>query len=151
MKSDFTVFFFSFFILAAAAAIEDVLPHFCGVALPLLMASSMVFSSRKFSSWSTTLLFAGAAGAIEDSLCAFPPATSASFFVLASFVVRRFHLSLPLAAVSFPLYIIWLWMWALVPGSVGLPGFFVFSVFGFVSAMALEKIIGFAATKAGVV
>ncbi|MBO5642877.1 MAG: hypothetical protein J6S51_02585 [Kiritimatiellae bacterium] len=150
MKSDFTVFFFSFFTLTAAAALEDLLPRFCGVVPPLVMASSIIFSSRKFFSWSVTLLFAAAAGAIEDSLCAFPPATSASFFVLASFVVRRLRLSMTLATLAFPLYIVWLWMWALVPSSVGLIGFFVFSILGFVTNFALEKIIGFAAKKAGV-
>lgn len=150
MKSDLTVFFFSFFTLTAVAALEDVLPRFCGVVPPLVMASSIIFSSRRFFSWSVTLLFAAAAGAIEDALCAFPPATSASFFVFASFVVRRLRLSMPLATLSFPLYIVWLWMWALVPGSVGLPGFCVFSIFGFASTVVLEKIIGFAAAKAGV-
>lgn len=150
MKSDLAVFFFSFFTLVFCAAAEDLSPRLFGVAPPVVMAASIVFSPRTRSSWAQAMLFAAAAGAIEDALCSLPPATSASFFSLCTFIVRRFHVPMAFVPVAFPLYLVWLRLWGLVPGGITMHAFVMFSFLGFVLTPVLSAVVGSLASKAGV-
>ena len=149
MKKDMATFVFSVLFLVACAAVEDLSPKFLGLGLPFVMASAIVFSDRRMFSWTHTMVFAAAAGAIEDALCGFPPAASASFFAAMAFVVRKFSLSIAVSAFAFPLYLGWLWTWGLVSGGGNFMRFALFAPFGFAATAAVSFAARGCARKAG--
>lgn len=149
MKKDISTFVFSVLFLVVCAAAEDLSPKFLGLGLPFVMASAIVFSDRRLFSWTHTMVFAAAASAIEDSLCGFPPAASASFFAAAVFVVRKFSLSALVSSLAFPLYLAWLWMWGLVSGGGNYLRFVMFAPFGLVATMIVSSLVWTSARKAG--
>lgn len=109
VRSDFASVVFLLLSLVAGAAIEELTPKFFDTGFPVLLSLSLVFSRRD--SLVESLVAAFAAGAVEDALCGFPPATSATFFVAMALVAR--FLEMPRATIvhAYPLYIVWLWMW----------------------------------------
>ena len=149
MKRDIATFAFSVLFLVGCAAAEDLSPKILGLGLPFVMASALVFSDRRLSSWTHTMVFAAAAGAIEDSLCGFPPAASASFFAAAAFAVRKFSLSMPVSSLAFPLYLAWLWTWGLVSGGGNYLRFVLVAPFGLVATAVVAFLAGACARKAG--
>ena len=85
------------------------LPKFSGAGFPLLLAVAQLVASR----WRTaeTVLFALAAGAVEDSISALPIMTSASFFLLVSLPVRWFRFPTAATILAYPIYHLWLSIW----------------------------------------
>ena len=149
MKADVSKFVFSALWLVACAAAEDLSPKFLGLGLPFVMAAAAAFSSRRLFSWTHAMVFAAAAGAIEDSLCGFPPATSASFFAVAAFASRKLSLSVFASAIVFPLYLLWLWTWGLVSGGGNYLRFVLFAPFGLVATLVVSGLVAVSARKAG--
>ena len=112
-------FVLALMVLVFGAAAEELLPKALGVGFPVLLASLPVIAMRPPTALS--VIFALAAGAVEDSLSGLPFMTSASYFLLVVALVKWSHLPAAVAAVAFPAYQAWLCLWV-----TGLQG----SVFG---------------------
>lgn len=91
---------------------EETLPKFLGVGFPVLLALTHLVSSRS----SAAVLFAIAAGAMEDALCSLPLMTSVSYFMVVMVLVRRSELPLSAIAATYPGYQLWLLLWTSLPG-----------------------------------
>ncbi len=111
MKSDVVQFAFAFLVLVFGGAAEELFPKFLDVGFPFLLMASVFLAPRR--TMFTAVLFAVAAGSVEDAISSLPVATSVSFFTLAALVVRTAHLSYAVMGVVHPIYQIWLWMWRL--------------------------------------
>lgn len=109
MKSEFIQFVIALAALVAGGSAEELLPKVAGVGLPLLMASSVFMSTRL--STPLTVMFAVAAGAVEDSLSCLPPATSSSFFLAVAALARWSEFPRGALVLAYPLYQWWLWVW----------------------------------------
>ena len=74
MKSDLARLAFATIALFAGAAAEELLPKAVGVGVPVLLSLSLYADCR----WPSAraVLFAVAAGAMEDAVCSLPAATS---------------------------------------------------------------------------
>lgn len=119
MKNDFVQLASAVIALVSAGALETALPQPFGVGFPVLMTAVLFFSARRPAP--VALWFALAAGGFEDSLSSLPAMTSVGFFACLAAVVRRANLSLPYAALAYPLYLVWLWAWSADPvASLGL-------------------------------
>ena len=109
MKRDLIQFILAFFVIACGGALEELAPKALGVGCPILMAATAYYALNR--SPLTGVLFAVAAGAAEDSLCALPFALSIGFFVTLAGVLRGFRLPPVCAVPAFAGYQIWLWLW----------------------------------------
>ena len=114
MRNSLLVLAFSLVVLCAGAGAEELLPKILGVGFPVLLASTQVFAVR--CPLAAAMLFALAAGGIEDSLSSLPPMTSASFFLLSMAFARRADLPHAAAFLTYPAYQVWLSAWT---GGVG--------------------------------
>lgn len=103
------MFAFSLVVLCAGAGAEELLPKILGVGFPVLLASTQVVAVR--GPLAAAMLFALAAGGIEDSLSSLPPMTSASFFLLSMAFARRADLPQAAALLTYPAYQVWLSAW----------------------------------------
>ena len=101
--------------LCLGAGAEELLPKMLGVGFPVLLVLSQIIAVRR--QLVAAVLFAVAAGAVEDSLCSLPYMTSISFFLLAALLVRRAEIPLAASVFTYPAYQIWLSAW-----TVGLGG-----------------------------
>lgn len=110
MSSSLVRFVFALLTLILGAAAEELLPKTLGVGFPVLLASTIYFAPRK--SIVLPVLFALAAGGAEDALSSLPYLTSASYFLLAAAVIHLTGLPFVIAPFVFPVYQIWLCLWA---------------------------------------
>ena len=115
MISSLVQFVFALFALVLGATLEELLPEALGVGVPVLMAATAFMALRRPEI--VALPFAVLAGAVEDTLSALPPMTSASYFLAVAFLARFFSRSGTLMAVVYPLYQVWLAVW--LPGIGG--------------------------------
>ena len=113
MRNDFLSLLFAVVVLFVGAGAEEMLPKFLGVGVPALLAASLVMSVRRPVE---AVLFAIAAGAVEDALSSLPAMTSVSFFLSAVGLVRRAPLPKVAAILVYPAYQVWLAAWT---GGVG--------------------------------
>jgi len=95
--------------LCIGGAAEELLPKIAGVGFPFLMASSVFMAMSLHTS--ATVMFAVAAGAIEDALSGLPPATSSSFFLAVAALARWSEFPRGALVLAYPLYQWWLWVW----------------------------------------
>ena len=100
---------FAVMALVLGAALEELLPKFFGVGVPILLTVVLFMSVRRTGSFA--LVFAVAAGALEDALSSLPPMTSVSYFLAVALLARFPGRSGALMAVAYPLYQIWLAVW----------------------------------------
>lgn len=110
MRDSFVHLAFALIALVACGAAEELLPKFSGAGFPLLLAVSQLVASR----WrmAETVLFALAAGAVEDSISTLPMMTSASFFLLVSLPVRWLKFPAVATMLTYPIYHLWLAIWS---------------------------------------
>lgn len=100
---------FGVLVLVLGGAAEDLLPQLGGVGAPVLLVAALFMAQRgTLVEW---LVFAVAAGAMEDALCDLPTAASVSYFLASAAVVRFVGLPRLVAALAYPGYLIWLWIW----------------------------------------
>ena len=109
MKTEIVKFVFAALVLVFGGAAEELLPKVLGVGFPVLLSATLLVSAR--ASASAALLFALAAGALEDALCGLPVATGIGFFTLAAIACRAPVLQLPALGLGYPLFQAWLWLW----------------------------------------
>lgn len=112
MRNEFLQLIFAFLALMIGGVAEETLPKFLGVGFPVLLALTHLVSSRS----SAAVLFAIAAGAMEDALCSLPLMTSVSYFMVVMVLVRRSELPLSAIAATYPGYQLWLLLWTSLPG-----------------------------------
>lgn len=133
-------------MLLLGAAGEELLPKVLGVGFPILLAVVQLEAARK--TVVEFMLFAVAAGAVEDALSSLPFLTSVSFFLLVATVIH--WTSLPRAAIllTYPVYQLWLMIW--VPSMQGgIYGRLLVSLpFGAVAALGIAGIVFYCERKA---
>ena len=110
MKGDFIHLAFCLLVLVLGAGLEESLPHVLGVGIPVLLAAVQCLAARR-GSLAATVVFALAAGAMEDALSALPLMTSISYFLLVAVVVRRVESMRAVALWTYPGYQVWLAIW----------------------------------------
>ena len=115
MKSDFVQLVIALLVLAIGGAVEEMMPKILGVGVPVLLMATVFFTARRTPL--AALLFALAAGAVEDSLSSLPGLTSVSFFMLAAVTARFSRLPAVCMALAHPVFQLWLWLW--IPGLSG--------------------------------
>jgi len=96
-------------------AAEEMLPKPFGVGFPVLLAAVQFFASRR--PLPAALIFAAAAGAVEDALSSLPAMTSVGYFSATALLVRRTGFPRLAIAMTYPAYQLWLRLW--VPGIGG--------------------------------
>jgi hypothetical protein len=109
VKSEFIKVLIGLAAIIVGGAAEEILPKAAEVGVPLLMASS-VFMAMKLQV-QATVMFAIAAGAVEDALSGLPPATSSSFFLAVAALARWSEFPRGALVMAYPLYQWWLWVW----------------------------------------
>lgn len=109
MRNDVLQLVFSVLVLVFGAGCENLLPRFGGVGLPVLLSAVVFFSTR--GRLAVALLFAVAAGAVEDSISALPPMTSVTYFLLVAAVMRQSELLHSVGSLAWPGYQLWLAVW----------------------------------------
>ena len=109
MKKDFVHLVYMLIVLVVAGAMEELVPKIFNVGLPVLLSAAAYSALRRTPV--EALLFALAAGGMEDSLSSLPFATSIGFFVAQFALLRLFKLPLAAAIPFFALYQFWVWMW----------------------------------------
>lgn len=97
-------------VLVLGAGCEELLPRFWGVGFPVLLSAVAFFSVR--GRLTAALLFAIAAGAVEDSISALPPMTSVTYFLLVAAVMRQSEILRPVGCLAWPGYQLWLAVWS---------------------------------------
>ena len=106
MKSSVVQFAFIVLALALAAALEDMLPTLFGLGLPVLLGAAVFFAvETRMPVW---LVAAVAAGALEESVAALPPATAMVFFAAVATAVRLFGEAPLWILVAYPAYQAWI-------------------------------------------
>lgn len=109
MRNSLLSLAFSLAVLCIGASAEELLPKAFGVGFPLLLASVQVQAVR--GSLVSAMMFAVAAGGLEDALSSLPPMTSVSFFLLAMAFARRAELPRAVTLLTYPAYQVWLFAW----------------------------------------
>ena len=97
-------------VLVFGGAAEELLPRFLGVGFPVLLAASQWFAVRRCGAIQP-LLFALAAGAMEDALSSLPAMTGSGFFVLWAAAVRWVRLPRGAMLLAYPIFQVWLYLW----------------------------------------
>lgn len=127
-------------VFLLGGSLEEMLPKYFGIGLPLLFASLFHFSSR--SSSFLLVAFALAAGAMEDALSALPLMTSGSFFVLSALFFHFVRLPWFVAGCSYSCYQLWLGLWLPDLGGEIFLRLFVALPIGMLTFFALTLLLG---------
>ena len=147
MKDKFASFTFAVLVLVLGGATEEIVPRFFGVGLPVLLSAALFMASRRTTA--VTILFALAAGGVEDALAHLPTFTSASFFLAAALLVHGTETSSVAMLLAYPAYQLWLNIW-LVPGGGVFLRMLVAVPLGLLTVLATESLLARAERGAGV-
>lgn len=109
MRSKAVQLVFAVVALFTGAAAEELLPKALGVGFPVLLAFSLFANVRGPSA--KAVLFAVAAGAMEDAICSLPWATSIGFFSALALASRWSKAPTAFVPIAFPCFQLWLWLW----------------------------------------
>lgn len=109
VKNSIAKFALAAIAIIGASVLEEIMPKIFGVGAPFLLMAALYASERGRAV--DSLLFAIACGAAEDAICNLPAMTSVSYFVFAVIFARRMKMPFMVAALVFPVYQIWLWIW----------------------------------------
>ena len=109
MANDVVTFVFAAVALVFGAGAETLLPKFLGVGFPVLLTMVQFMAARRTAV--VAVIFALAAGAVEDALSALPAATSASFFLLLASLVRWSGMPRAATLLTYPAYQMWIYVW----------------------------------------
>ena len=145
MKSSVVQFAFIVLSLAVGAALEDLLPPVFGLGVPVLLGAAVFFAvETRAPVW---LIAAVAAGALEESVAALPPATAIVFFAALATAVRFFRGTLAWTFAAYPAYQIWI---GLVAGGSGAVSRIVLSLpVGALALAAVVSVLSVSWRKAG--
>ena len=148
MANDIVVLVFSLLVLVFGAGAEVVLPKLLGVGFPVLLTAVQFMAVRRPAV--AAVLFAIAAGALEDALSALPPVTSVSYFLGLAALIRWSGMPRAATLFTYPVYQVWIFIW-----TSGLGGGFFVRVLaalptGLVTALAVGAILDFMERKAAI-
>lgn len=115
MRDSIVKFAYSTIVIVACGAFEELLGSVMNVGFPFLLAATVSIAIDR--SARMMLMFALAAGAMEDSLCALPSAVSVWSFLAIGSSIRWGIAPYVIACAAFPVYQILLWL--LVPDIEG--------------------------------
>ena len=96
--------------LVLGAGAEELLPKFLGVGFPILLTATQFFATGR-GTLAATVIFAIAAGAMEDAISMLPAMTSVSFFLAVAGFARVTGLRGAATALTYPCYQLWLAVW----------------------------------------
>lgn len=148
MANSVIVLVLSVFALVFGAGAETLLPKLLGVGFPVLMAAVQFVALRRPAA--EAVLFALAAGAMEDALSSLPAATSASYFLAVAALVKWLGVPGAVAFFAYPVYQVWLFMWTGRPWG-GVFGHVLLALpVGVATSLAVEFVLGWAERKAAV-
>lgn len=109
VRNDLARLVFIILTLIIGAAMEELLPKYLGVGFPVLLTAVQFQATR--GNALMMLLFAIAAGGVEDSISNLPTAMSVSYFLLLATMTRWAGLPKGLLLLAYPGYQIWLHTW----------------------------------------
>lgn len=109
LKNDLVHLSIALGALVAGAALEEMLPKFAHAGFPFLLMAAVFFASRR--KRGEALMFAVAAGAVEDALSSLPFATSIAFFALVAAFVHTTQITRVTYIFVYPVYELWMRMW----------------------------------------
>ena len=138
VKNSLLALAFSLAVLCLGAGAEELLPKVLGVGFPVLLSAVQVVAAR--APLAAAMMFAVAAGGVEDALSSLPPMTSVSFFLLSMAFVRRAGLPRAATLLTYPAYQVWLSAWT---GGLG-GGVFGRILVAMPAGMAAALVVGFA-------
>lgn len=109
VKNDLVQFVLALLALVIGGAAEELLPKAAGVGFPVLLAATVYFARRRRTA--EAVIFAVAAGALEDALCSLPAVTGPSFFLVVTALARWTAFPAGSWALVYPAYQLWLGLW----------------------------------------
>ena len=133
-------------VLVVGASLEELLPKVLGVGFPALLMAVQFAATRR--SVSALLLLAIAAGATEEAISSLEPMTCVSFFVLAALFVRWVGLPLAAAAVTYPCFQVWLFVWTAGMGGGVFNRIVLAFPIGLATALAVGAVVDWVGRKA---
>lgn len=139
---------FAVLVLVLCACAEELLPKFLSVGFPVLFAASHHFAARRPALF--TVLFAIAAGAMEDAISSLPAMTSVSSFLLTALFVRWVGFSRVTTALTFACYQVWLSVWQSALGGGVFTRLLVSVPIGLMTALSVEWVLTSLERKAAV-
>ena len=146
MIGRFVQFVLAVLVLVSGAALEDLLPRVFGVGVPVLLMSVLFLAVRQ--TGPSALAFSVVAGAVEDALSSLPPMTSASYFLVLAFLVRRFGSAWFVSALAYAGYQVWLSVWVVSIGCDVYRRILLACPVGSVAAIAVEWALTWICRKA---
>ncbi len=148
VKAEFIQITLALMVLVFGGAAEELLPKVAGVGFPVLMSATVFFAMRRSSL--PMVLFAIAAGGMEDALCSLPLMTSVSFFLALAALARWSSFPHGALVMAYPLYQLWLWIWT-GGANGGLYGRALVALpFGLATALATWAVLSWAERRAAV-
>ena len=148
MANDVVTFAFAAVALVLGAGAETLLPKFLGVGFPVLLTTVQFMAARRTAV--AAVVFALAAGAMEDALSALPAATSASFFLLLASLVRWSGMPRAATLLTYPAYQMWIYVWTDRAGGGVFSRVLLALPVGFATALAVGAVLVWAERKAAV-
>lgn len=135
-------------VLFLGAAFEELLPKVGGVGFPILLMSVqfLALCGRRIS----LMLFALAAGAMEDSLSGLVPMTSVCYFLGAAFVARWSGFPRTAMCLAYPCYQVWLAVWTAGMGGSAYTRILIAFPVGLMTAFAVGRALTTLFRKAAV-
>ena len=148
MANDVVTFVFAVLALVLGAGAETLLPKFLGVGFPVLLTTVQFMAARRTAV--AAVVFALAAGAMEDALSALPAATSASFFLLLASLVRWSGMPRAATLLTYPAYQVWIYVWTDRAGGGVFSRVLLALPVGLATALAVGAVLVWAERKAAV-
>lgn len=134
--------------LIVGGALEEMLPKALGVGFPILLSLVQLTAARRTTL--AMLLFALAAGAVEDAISSLPSFTSVSYFLAVAILARWANVPRVAMVFTYPVYQLWLTVWA-ADLQGGVFGRMLIAVpFGAITAYATVMVILFTEAKVAI-
>lgn len=109
MKNSAVRFVLGFLVLVLLGTAEEMAPKLLEVGLPLLLVAVQFYAARR--SLPEAIVFAVAAGGVEDALSGLPLMTSVSYFLAVTILIRWVEVPRFATFLTFPIYQLWLHLW----------------------------------------
>jgi len=145
VKGSIVKFAFIVLALVLGGALEAMLPSIWGLGVPVLLGAALFFAST--TNAPVWVFAAVAAGALEESVAALPPATAIVFFAALAVAVRFLREQVVWVIAAYPAYQVWLGLVA--EGSGAIARAMVAIPVGIVSLSAVVALMSVAWRKAG--
>ena len=148
MRSSVAQFAFALLTLFLGASAEEMLPKFLGVGFPMLLVAVQFFAFRR--SLLVAVLFAVAAGGIEDAISSLPAMTSISYFLVVVALSRLSGMPTTTTLLTYPMYQIWLLLWVSSLGGGIFNRILLALPMGMVTAIVVVVAMGWTERKAAI-